>query len=117
MHKNIIIVTLSFIPLHLDLSSPCLPSLSPLLISPYPCNSYYYYCGFCFLRRSYSTSAKKSVLHITLPVLKVIKCINLFHVLNKYVYMYICWQLPNNQSFYREIVGYGASVGDHRVAR
>ena len=31
--------------------------------------------------------------------------------------MNICWQLPSNQSFYKEIIGYGVSVGEHRVAR
>ena len=31
--------------------------------------------------------------------------------------MHVCWQLPSNQSFYREVVGYGMSVGDYRVAR
>ena len=25
------------------------------------------------------------------------------------------WPLPSNQSFYRQIAGYGMGVGDHRV--
>ena len=27
----------------------------------------------------------------------------------------ICWPLPSNQSFYRQIAIYGMGVGDHRV--
>ena len=27
----------------------------------------------------------------------------------------ICWQLPSNQSLWRQISGYGVGVGDHRV--
>ena len=27
----------------------------------------------------------------------------------------VCWPLPNNQSLYRQIGGYGMGVGDHRV--
>ena len=27
----------------------------------------------------------------------------------------ICWPLPSNQSFYRQIAGYRMGVGDHRV--
>ena len=30
------------------------------------------------------------------------------------VYM-CCWTLPSNQSFYRQIAGYGMGVGDHRI--
>ena len=26
-----------------------------------------------------------------------------------------CWPSPSNQSFYRQIAGYGMGVGDHRV--
>ena len=38
-----------------------------------------------------------------------------------YTYMYIdtckhiCWPLPSNQSFYRQVAGYWKGVGDHRV--
>ena len=28
-----------------------------------------------------------------------------------------CWQLPSNQHFYRQIVGYGRGVVHHRVSR
>ena len=30
-------------------------------------------------------------------------------------YNAICWPLPSNQSFYRQIAGYQRGVGDHRV--
>ena len=29
----------------------------------------------------------------------------------------ICWSLLSNQSFYRQIAGYGMGVGDHRVGQ
>ena len=31
-----------------------------------------------------------------------------------YVCVYVCLQSPSNQSFYRQITGYGVGVGDHR---
>ena len=30
---------------------------------------------------------------------------------------FICWPLLSNQSFYRQIAGYGMGIGDHRVGR
>ena len=32
------------------------------------------------------------------------------------VYVYICLQPPSNQHFYEQIIGYGMSGVDHRVA-
>ena len=31
--------------------------------------------------------------------------------------MYVCWSLPSNQSFYRQIAGYVRGVRDPRVGQ
>ena len=75
---------------------------------------------------SYATCLAKFILEQCLPwptshvhlhkcvcTCTVITCINLSL---KAVYTVLCLPSPSNQSFYRQITGYGMVVGDHEVA-
>ena len=49
-------------------------------------------------------------------------CVLLMSVFAKHVYHnnnnnIICWQLPSNQSFYRQFAGYGKELGHHKVGQ